>query len=45
MPKALEDLVKKLIAKGYEKSRAYAIATSQLQKRGVLKRGSQKLKR
>lgn len=39
MPKALEDLVKKLIAKGMDKNKAWAVATSQLQKRGVLKKG------
>jgi hypothetical protein len=45
MPKVLENLVSKLQGKGMDKSKAYAIATSQLQKRGVLKTGTQKLKR
>ena len=43
MPKVLEDLVTKLQKQGKSKSSAYAIATSALQKRGVLKKGSQKL--
>lgn len=45
MPKVLEDLVSKLEAKGHDKSSAFAIATAQLQKQGVLKKGSQKLAR
>lgn len=43
MPKILERLVGQLEAKGKDKSSAFAIATSQLQKHGVLKRGSQEL--
>lgn len=43
MPKPLDDLVKKLRAKGHDEQSAYAIATSQLQKSGVLKKGTQKL--
>lgn len=38
MPKALEKLVKKLEAKGKSKSSSYAIATTVLQKKGVLKK-------
>lgn len=41
MPKILERLVSQLQAKGMPKSQAYAVATSQLQKSGNLKRGSQ----
>ena len=39
-PQALENLVKKLRAEGMGKSKAYAIATAQLQKSGVLKKGT-----
>lgn len=37
MPKKLHDLAKKIEAKGYAKSKAWAIATSILQKQGKLK--------
>jgi hypothetical protein len=43
MPKILERLVSQLEAKGKPKSNAFAIATSQLQKHGVLKKGTQEL--
>ena len=43
MPKILERLVGQLQAKGKDKSSAFAIATSQLQKAGDLKKGSQEL--
>jgi hypothetical protein len=43
MPPILERAVQQLQAKGKSKSSAFAIATSQLQKSGVLKRGSQQL--
>jgi len=43
-PQALENLVKKLQAEGMGKSKAYAIATAQLQKSGVLKKGTHNLK-
>lgn len=43
MPKILERLVSQLQAKGMPKSQAYAVATSQLQKHGELKKGSQEL--
>lgn len=43
MPKILERLVNQLEAKGKSKKAAYAIATSSLQKHGVLKKGSQQL--
>src|SRR5678816_812798 len=42
MPAILERLVKQLRAKGYQKSSAFAIATSQLQKHGDLKKGTNK---
>lgn len=45
MPKILEDLRKKVQAKGASKSSAYAIATSALQKQGKLKKGTQKVTR
>lgn len=45
MPKILEDLRKKVQAKGASKSSAYAIATSALQKQGKLKKGSQQVTR
>ena len=41
MPKILERLVGQLEAKGKDKSSAFAIATSALQKSGNLKPGSQ----
>lgn len=41
MPKILERLVSQLQAKGMPKSKAYAVATSQLQKHGDLKPGTQ----
>jgi hypothetical protein len=43
MPKILERLRSQLMAKGMPKPNAYAVATSQLQKHGVLKKGSQEL--
>ena len=43
MPKILEDRVEALMKKGMSRERAYAIATSSLQKEGKMKRGSQKL--
>ena len=43
MPKILERLVGQLEAQGKPKSSAFAIATSQLQKHGVLKKGTQEL--
>lgn len=45
MPKILDDRVQALMRKGMSKSRAYAIATSALQKEGKMEKGSQKLKR
>jgi hypothetical protein len=44
MPQVLEKRVKALLRLGMPKSKAYAIATSSLQKEGVLKKGSQELK-
>lgn len=41
MPKILERLVSQLQAKGKDKSTAFAIATSALQKSGNLKKGTQ----
>lgn len=41
MPAILERLVGQLQAKGMPKSNAFAVATSQLQKAGDLKKGSQ----
>ena len=41
MPAILDRLVKQLRAKGHDKQSAYAIATSQLQKAGNLKKGTQ----
>ena len=38
MPKALEDLVKKLMVDGMPKDKAYAVATASLQKRGKMKK-------
>ena len=43
MPKILERLRGQLMAKGMPKAQAYAVATSQLQKHGVLTEGSQEL--
>jgi len=43
MPKILEEYVKGIMRKWKSKSSAYAIATSQLQKKWILKRWSQKL--
>lgn len=43
MPQILEDRVKALMRKGMSRERAYAIATSSLQKEGRLKEDSQKL--
>jgi hypothetical protein len=42
MPKILERLVNQLKAKGYNKSSAFAIGTSSLQKAGDLKKGTSK---
>jgi uncharacterized protein YoaH (UPF0181 family) len=42
MPKVLDDRVKALMRKGMSEQRAYAIATSSLQKEGKLKKGTQK---
>lgn len=42
MPKILEDAVKKLKKKGMPESKAYAIATSSLQKVGKLKKAKGK---
>ena len=42
MPKILDRLVKQLRDKGFNKSSSYAIATSQLQKSGNLKKGTNK---
>jgi hypothetical protein len=44
MPQVLDDAVESIMKKnpGMEKSRAYAIATSSLQKSGDLKEGTQK---
>jgi len=42
-PEILDRLVKQLMDKGMDKNRAYAVATSSLQKRGVLKKGTQQL--
>jgi len=43
VPKILERAVSQIQAKGADKSKAYAIATSGLQKAGVLKPGTQEL--
>lgn len=43
MPKILERLVGQLEAKGMPKSQAFAVATSQQQKAGNLKKGTQEL--
>ena len=42
-PEILDRLAQQLMAKGMGKKQAYATATSQLQKNGVLKKGSQEL--
>ena len=42
-PQILDRLVQQLKDRGVEKNRAYAVATSQLQKAGVLKKGTQDL--
>ena len=42
-PEILDRLVQQLQDKGIEKNRAFAIATSQLQKNGILKKGTQDL--
>lgn len=42
MPKVLEKRVDALRKKGMDKSKAYAIATSSLQKEGKLEKGTQK---
>ena len=42
-PEVLDKLVQKLMDKGMEKNKAYAIATAQLQKQGVLKKGTHDL--
>lgn len=42
-PDVLDTLANKLISKGMDNSKAYAIATSSLQKRGVLKKGTHDL--
>lgn len=43
MPAILERLVAQLQAKGMPKAKAYAVATSTLQKSGSLKKGSQEM--
>jgi len=43
MPKILERLVSQLKAKGMPENKAYAVATSQQQKAGNLKKGTQEL--
>ena len=43
MPKLLHDLATKLQKQGYSQSKAWAVATSALQKAGDLKKGSNKL--
>jgi hypothetical protein len=43
MPKILERLVSQLMEKGMDRNKAYAVATSQLQKHGTMKKGSQEL--
>ena len=40
MPKILDAAVKKMVAKGMDKNRAYAVATKVLQKAGDLKPGT-----
>lgn len=43
MPEILERLVSQLQAKGMPRQKAYAVATSTLQKSGSLKKGSQEM--
>ena len=43
MPKILDRLVSRLEAKGMDKKKAFAVATSSLQRAGDLKKGSQEL--
>ena len=43
MPKLLHDLATKLQKQGYSESKAWAVATSALQKAGDIKKGSNKL--
>lgn len=43
MPAIFDRLVSQLQAKGMPKARSYAVANSQLQKAGILKKGSQQL--
>jgi len=43
MPKILERLKSQLMSKGMPKPQAFAVATSQLQKHGILKKGTQQL--
>lgn len=43
MPKILDRLVSQLQAKGMDKKKAFAVATSSLQKAGDLKKGTQEL--
>ena len=43
MPKILDRLTSQLKAKGMGTSQAFAVATSQLQKHGILKKGTQAL--
>lgn len=43
MPKIWEQMVQKFKDKGMPNEKAYAIATSVLQKRGVLKKGTHEL--
>ena len=43
MPKKVHDLAKKLQKKGYSESKAWAVATSAMQKAGNMKPGSNKL--
>jgi hypothetical protein len=45
MPAILEKYVKGLTKKGYSKSKSFAIATALLQKKGILRKGTQKLNR
>jgi hypothetical protein len=45
MPKILDKYVKGMKKKGMPEDKAYAIATSNLQKKGVLEKGSHELKR
>jgi len=43
MPKILERLVSQIEAQGVPKAKAYAVATSQLQAHGILKKGTVEL--